>query len=79
MSHIFETPNISSEKLTISIEMPVECDCHLFLKYLVFQKKNLVFRSETLNFDPKTLYFKSKFEVLGFLHTEFEISISKKV
>ena len=79
MSHIFETPNISSEKLSISIEMPVEYDCHLFLKYLVFQKKNLVFRSETLYFDRKTLYFKSKFEALGFLHIEFEISISKKV
>ena len=60
-------------------------DCHIFLKYLVFQIKKLVLRSEALSFDRKIRYF--RFEILGCLHIEFEIlgisgkisSISKKV
>ena len=28
----------------------MEYDCHIFLKYLVFQMKNLVFQSNTLDF-----------------------------
>ena len=55
----------------------MEYDCHIFLKYLVFQMKNLVFRSNRIR----------NFEMLGFSHVEFEIlgisskitSISKKV
>ena len=55
----------------------MEYDCHIFLKYLVFQMKNLVFRSNRIR----------NFEMLGFSHFEFEIlgisskmpSISKKM
>ena len=45
----------------------MECDCHMFLKYLVvqmnnlvFQSKYLVFRSKTLDFDRNTRYFESE-------------------
>ena len=55
----------------------MEYDCHIFLKHLVFQMKNLVFRSNQIR----------NFEMLGFSHLEFEIlgisskmpSISKKM
>ena len=52
----------------------MECDCHIFLKYLVFQTKSLVFRLEISDFDRTTRYFKSRFfEILGFFHIGFEI------
>ena len=45
----------------------MECDCHIFSKYLVFQMKNLlfkskylVFRSKTLNFDQNSRYLESE-------------------
>ena len=45
----------------------MEYDCHIFLKYLVFQMKKLVFqskylvfRSKTLDFDQNTRYFESE-------------------
>ena len=47
----------------------MEYDCHIFLKYLVFQMKNLVFRSNRIR----------NFEILGFSLLEFEIlGISSK-
>ena len=66
----------------------MEYDCHIFLKYLVFQMKNLVFEIKNLvfwsegplDFDRKTWYFKSKFEILSFSHIEVEIlSISSNI
>ena len=48
----------------------MEYDCHIFLKYLVFQMKNLVFRSNRIR----------NFEMLGFSLLEFEIlGISSKI
>ena len=45
----------------------MEYDCHIFLKYLVFQMKNLVFQSKhvvfwskSLDFDRNTRYFESE-------------------
>ena len=35
----------------------MECDCHMFLKYLVVQMNNLVFQSKYLVFRSKTLDF----------------------
>ena len=48
----------------------MEYDCHIFLKYLVCQMKNLVFQSKyllfrTLDFDRNTRYSKS--EILKYL------------
>ena len=58
----------------------MEYNCHIFLKCLVFQAKNLVFqinlvsRSETLDFDKKKSGISNqKFEILTFSHIEFEI------
>ena len=35
----------------------MECNCHIFSKYLLFQMKHLVFQSKYLLFQPKTLDF----------------------
>ena len=49
-------------------------DCHIFLKYAVFQMKILVIQSKNENFDRNTRYFKiKKFEILGFLYIESKI------
>ena len=51
----------------IFVMLPMEYDCLIFSKYLVFQMKNLVFqlkyvefRSKTLDFDQNTRCFESK-------------------
>ena len=57
----------------------MEYDCHIFSKYLVFQMKNISIEIHSISI--KTLEFRSKylvfwirnFEILGFLHLEFEI------
>ena len=68
-------------------------NCHIFLKYLLFQTKNLACHNKSisianLRFRSRNSNFKIKiFEILGFLHNEIEIlsissqilSISKKV
>ena len=65
-----QKPWISIEILGISMEY----DCHIFLKYLVFQIKNLVFQSKYLGFRSKNQLFRVwNFEILGFSHLEFEI------
>ena len=55
------------EKIPENVLAYMEYDCQTFLKYLVFQTKNLVFliknlalRSETFDLDRKIRYFKSK-------------------
>ena len=61
-------------------------NCHIFLKYLVFQTKNLACHTKSisianLGFRSRNSTFKVKiFEILDFLHIEIEIlSISSQI
>ena len=53
----------------------MEYDRYTFLKYLVFQMKNLVFRLKTLDFDRNSRYFKSeilKYQVFQTLNSKYQ-------
>ena len=52
----------------------MECDFHIFLKYLVFRMKNLVFRSKKMIFQVVNV------KMRDFVRSEFEIqSISNHI
>ena len=60
----FKTCRVRTEMPMLSTTS-LEYDCHIFLKYLVCQMKNLVFQSNcllfrTLDFDRNTRCFKSE-------------------
>ena len=56
----------------------MEYDCHIFLKYLVCQMKNLVLQCKSYYFEPWILIeilgvSNRNSEILGFSHLELEI------
>ena len=58
----------------------MEYDCHIFLKYLVFQRKNLGSRFKTLDFDRNSRYFESeilKYQVFHTLNSKYQVFRAK--
>ena len=70
-----------------SNRIPMEYNCHIFSKYLVFQMKDLVFQSkylvfrlETLDLDRSTRYFESeisKYQVFHTLNSKYQVFRAK--